>query len=99
MGDNNELYYCFVRGVFVIILLTILLKYYYKNRDDIVILLLIKVPIIVWQSNQGKNRGTALFCRCVAIMPQYILIENDCHSQQVGACQTGILSYQYYTGL
>jgi hypothetical protein len=77
MGDNNELYYCFVRGVLVIILRTILLKYYYKNRDDIVILLLIKLPSIVGQSNQGKNRETALFCRCVAIMPQYILVEND----------------------
>jgi hypothetical protein len=77
MGDNNELYCCFVRGVLVIILRTILLKYCYKNRDDIETLLLIKLPIIVGQSNQGKNGGTALFCRCVAIMPQYILVEND----------------------
>jgi len=60
------------------------LKYYYKKRDDIEILLLIKLPIIVGQSNQGKNRGTADFCRCVAIMSQYILIENDHHSQQGG---------------
>jgi hypothetical protein len=89
-GDNNELYCCFVRGVFVIILRTILLKYYYKNRDDIVILLLIKLPSIVGQSNQGKNRETALFCRCVAIMSHYILIENDYHSQQGGACQSGM---------
>jgi hypothetical protein len=77
MGDNNESYSFVVGGVFVIILLTILLKYCYKKRDDIVILLLIKLPSIVGQSNQGEKRGKALFCRCVAIMPQYILVEND----------------------
>ena len=74
----------------VIILRTILLKYYYKKRDDIVILLLIKLPGIVGQSNQGENKVMALFCRCVAIMPQYILVENDYHSQQGGAYQSGM---------